>query len=50
MQVGTLYYSDKYAAKQVTAGPYKKELKKVNDSVVSVTFSKTKTGQVILVL
>lgn len=42
------YYSDKYGYKEVnTKGPYKKELKRENDSVTSEVFTKTKSGQVI---
>ena len=46
-QTGVTYYSDKYGSKEVAKGPYQKELKKLNDSVTSEVFSKTKTGQKI---
>ena len=46
-QMGVTYYSDKYGSKEVAKGPYQKELKKLNDSVTSEVFSKTKTGQKI---
>ena len=46
-EIGVTYYSDKYGYKEVKKGPYQKEIKKVNDSVTSELFSKTKNGQKI---
>lgn len=47
IEPGTTYYSDKYGYKEVAKGPYRKVLKKENDSVTSEIFSKTKSGQKI---
>ena len=41
------YFKDKYGRTEVENGPYSLEVKKINDSVISHTFSKTKTGQKI---
>lgn len=47
IEPGVKYYSDKYGYKEVTKGNYKKELTRVNDSVLSEVFSKTKNNQII---
>lgn len=41
------YYSDKHGFKEISDGAFKKERVKINDSVVSETFSKVKNGQKI---
>ncbi|SFW36874.1 energy transducer TonB [Cellulophaga fucicola] len=47
IEPGVKYYSDKYGYKEVAKGNYKKELTRVNDSVLSEVFSKTKNNQII---
>uniref|UniRef100_UPI0026130FCB hypothetical protein n=1 Tax=uncultured Maribacter sp. TaxID=431308 RepID=UPI0026130FCB len=41
------HFKDKYGRTEVENGPYMLEIKKINDSVTSHTFSKIKTGQKI---
>ncbi|WP_298501910.1 energy transducer TonB [uncultured Maribacter sp.] len=41
------YYKDKYRSKEVNNGPYMLSIKKINDSVTSRVFSKTKNGKKI---
>ena len=41
------YFKDKYGQTEVESGPYMLEIKKINDSVTTHIFSKTKKGQKI---
>jgi len=41
------YFKDKYGRTEVKNGPYKLEIKKINDSVTNHVFTKTKKGQKI---